>query len=143
MQDRSRQNVFQLLKFSLIGSVGFAVDAGIMLILNPLLSLNPIEARPISFMFAVTITWYLNRQFTFPHRAHSTRLQEWLRYTSANGIGALLNLVIFYVSMATSTFFRSNPVFALAVASILALLFNFWASKTIAFRMHNDIGKKK
>nr|WP_319493603.1 GtrA family protein [uncultured Desulfobacter sp.] len=128
----------QFFKFAMIGCVGFVVDAGVMLLLDPLSGLNPMQARPISFLFAVTATWYLNRRFTFGCRTKCMRLQEWIRYTSANGIGAVLNLIIFYTLMGLSSLFMDYPVFALAIASVLALMFNFWASKTLAFRIRKN-----
>jgi len=131
---RSPRLIEKFLRFSLIGGVGFLVDLGLMLALKPLLGLDALHARPVSVTVAVSVTWYLNRRLTFFESASARRVREWLRYAAVNGIGALINVSVFYWLMLDIPAVKGHPVVALSAASAVALAFNFWGSKTVGFR---------
>ena len=58
----------QFFRFALTGIAGFAVDASIVWLLTQF-RINAIIAQGIAFSVAVTVTWWLNRKYTFPHWA--------------------------------------------------------------------------
>ena len=70
----------QFLFFCIVGTVGFVVDSGALLGLTQLMGMHHLPGRVFSFLFAATITWALNRRFTFRavHRART-----WLPYVLA------------------------------------------------------------
>jgi putative flippase GtrA len=123
----------QAFRFGAVGGVGFLVDAGVLTALHQLLDVEPIGARAVSFTLAVTATWALNRIFTFTARPGRRRSSEWLRYTTVNGIGALMNLGIFVVLVAYYPLMSAHPLLPLAVAAGPAMIFNFFASRRLAF----------
>ncbi len=120
--------------FVVIGAIGFAVDGGILTLLNSFFGLDLLSARLGSFSVAVTVTWYLNRQHTFPGQKDKQILREWTRYLVVNGVGALLNLTIFFWLLFRFEALTTVPLVPLAIASIVAMFFNFFGSKYIAFR---------
>lgn len=127
-------------KFLLVGTLGFAVDAGILVALSAL-CVSASTARPCSFLVAVTVTWYLNRTYTFHHLATKHRLAtEWLRYLITGSSGAAVNLLVFY-ALLWSAPGAIHPLIALASGSIAALLFNFLGAKHFAFRCGRPQGK--
>lgn len=134
MQHLLADRIPRFIQFALIGTLGFVVDAGVMLALKPFFGLDPLEARPLSFTAAVTVTWALNRRFTFATAASRQRMREWVRYAAVNGVGALLNLIIFYSLMIYFGALGHHPVVVLAIASLIAMAFNFWGSKTFGFK---------
>jgi putative flippase GtrA len=119
--------------FAAIGAIGFLVDAGILTALNGLLDIDLLRARLVSFSTAVTVTWLMNRHLTFAHRRSLGAAPEWARYALVNGIGALLNLSIFFWIIDLYPAFARWPVLPLAIAASVALIFNFLASRRVAF----------
>ncbi|MHB1937800.1 MAG: GtrA family protein [Acidobacteriaceae bacterium] len=119
-------------RFALIGAAGFGVDGGLLVGLHHE-GLALLPARLLSFSVAVTVTWALNRRYTFPTR-RGRALPEWRRYALVNGIGALLNLGGFFALLGRFPAWRATPLVPLALAAAVALVFNFWASRQIAFR---------
>lgn len=120
--------------FTLIGAVGFSLDAGLLVLGHEIVNLDWPIARLISFSAAATITWYLNRTLTFKNRVGPPRLDEWRRYLAINGVGAVLNLGIFLILIHFVPMFHDHPVAALALAAAIALTFNFLGSRSIAFK---------
>lgn len=123
----------RLLTFGLIGAVGFAVDGGLMMLFHKVLDVSVFAARPFSFLIAVTVTWWLNRSVTFYEIASLSRSSEWRRYVAVNTVGALINLGAFYFSMLSLAALVEWPLVALAMGSLVAMFFNFWASQRFAF----------
>jgi putative flippase GtrA len=140
---KSPGSIDRFLRFSVIGGIGFIVDAGLMLALKPLLGLDALHARPVSVIAAVSITWFLNRRLTFFEAASQKRVQEWFRYATVNGIGALINVSIFYWLMLDVPELKDHPVVALSAASAVALAFNFWGSKSFAFRFNRVMSRDR
>lgn len=124
----------------MVGTVGFVVDAGVLTGLSAA-GVSASAARPWSFLVAVTITWYLNRTYTFHHQAAKHRLaMEWLRYLITGSSGAAFNFLVFY-ALLWSASGEIHPLVALASGSIAALLFNFFGAKHFAFRGSRPQGK--
>lgn len=119
--------------FVVVGSIGFLVDAGGLAILFHVLDWGHYTSRVISFGLAVTVTWILNRTWTFAHRATSRPGREYLTYVSVASLGAAINFAIYAACIATSTVMAGHPVLALACGSLGAMVFNFFASRRFAF----------
>lgn len=124
----------QVRSFAAIGGVGFIVDGGILTVLNSIYGLELLPARMVSFSVAVTTTWYLNRQRTFASNKNSRIASEWGRYAAVNSIGSLLNMGIFFWLVARYQVLATTPLVPLGIAALVALIFNFAASKYIVFR---------
>ena len=124
----------QARNFAIVGSIGFIVDGGFLTMLNGVFEFELLPSRLASFSAAVTITWFLNRRNTFADRKDSRAAREWGRYVVVNSIGAVLNMGIFFSLVYHYSSFAKMPLVPLAMASSIALVFNFFASKHIAFR---------
>ena len=130
----NRGTTWQARSFVVIGAIGFCVDGGALTLLNSVYGLELVPARLVSFTAAVTVTWLLNRLRTFADRADPRRVREWSRYAFVNGIGAALNMAIFFWLIAHYEQLARVPLVPLAIAASVALIFNFFASKHVAFR---------
>jgi putative flippase GtrA len=124
----------QFAGFLVVGAVGFIVDGSLLMVMMKSAGLPALMARLISFSVAVTVTWLLNRLFTFRRRASGRRLAEWRRYVAVNGVGGLINLGIFALLAGPVPGLSMHPLIAFAIASAVALIFNFAGSRTFAFR---------
>src|SRR5690606_23338504 len=66
-------------KFTAIGALGFLTDAGLFALMGGV-GASPWVARAVSATTAITLTWALNRRFTFSDRQSHARIAEYSRY---------------------------------------------------------------
>jgi putative flippase GtrA len=123
----------ELVYFSLAGVAGFLVDAGIVWLFT-MAGVDPFTAQIVAFTLAVTVTWLLNRRFTFAHHASPNWVREWMHYVAANSVGAIVNNGVYAILVLSVALFSKEPVLAVAVGSLAGLLFNFTASRALVFR---------
>lgn len=115
------------LAFSLIGGIGFIVDASVLTLLFNGLDINVFLSRACSFSAATLVTWQLNRAYTF--KAHipviNSKSREYGRYISVQVGGALLNLAVFSIVIFYVPDLRSIVVIPLAIGAVFGLVFNY------------------
>lgn len=123
----------QFIRFGVVGTIGFVVDAAVLYCLLAL-SLGYFEARLISFLCAAYVTWCANRRFTFSADASSSRIREWAKYMAAMSLGGFVNLAIYRVVMNSGDRHGLWPLAAVAAGSIGGMFVNFVAAKVWVFR---------
>ena len=116
------------LRFCAVGVVGFLVDASGTLLLSQVAALSPLPARIAAFIVAATITWGLNRRYTFKSMAG---LGCWVPYVLLTGVGALINIGVYWTWLAWAGIGPLSIVGGVAAGSVAALSFNFLASRAI------------
>ena len=126
----NRPPIHQIRSFAIVGTIGFVVNAVGLKIAT--FVVGPIPAQIFAFPLAVTVTWWLNRYFTFA--SQRPWRSEWLRYASANVLGWLVMNGMYVALVLSNAFLHDHPVIALAVASLAGMGFNFASSKWIVFR---------
>ncbi len=119
------------LRFCLVGTIGFIVDSGLLLVLTATGVAGPMLGRVLSFLVAASVTWVLNRRFTFRSRAPTASLAPYVLLT---GFGALLNLGVYRLWIGAFGAAPAMLVLGVAAGSIVALAFNFLVSKHLVFR---------
>lgn len=112
-------------RFFVTGAVGFIIDGGILMLLVYALGMDAVLARYISIPIAITGTWWINRHYAFADRRSARALPELLRYFIANGLGALLNMLVYLVLLKLEIKPFSHPALAFTIASVVAMFFNF------------------
>ncbi|HYD75898.1 GtrA family protein [Ramlibacter sp.] len=122
-----------LLRFSLVGGIGFVVDGGLLQALVSIAGWGPIAARAISFPAAVLATWWLHRGFTFPDPGIGL-LRSLGRYLAVSLVGTGVNFGLYTGLVLASPAMAARPIVPFAIASIAALAFNYLGSKHFAFR---------
>lgn len=132
-----------LQRFGVVGVIGFAVDACILQLLVSMARWSPYSARIISFGLAVTVTFILNRAWTFRHRQVKSTRTAYARYFLIQSIGALINLAVFYVCIFLLPALHRWPVIALAVGSGVAMFFNFAATRRHVFVAHRQTAEDR
>lgn len=120
------------LRFSIVGGIGFVVDAGILVILVHIFGLDAIKARTVSFVAAVWVTWRLNAKVTFKDLRNDST-PKFYRYLMVSILGLGLNFGTYTALIAMSVLMARYPVIAVAWSSLLAALFNYWGSLKFTF----------
>jgi len=121
----------QILRFGIVGVIGFIINAGIVVWLST--SIGPFLAQLIAFPCAATATWWLNRRYTFGVSRHLWH-HEWLRYVSANALGWGANNGIYFAIILKFPFAYNHPSIAVAAGSLAGMSFNFVITKWIVFK---------
>lgn len=123
-------------RFCLVGAVGFAVDAGLLVLILRTGVLGPVAARLISFGSAVLVTFALNRRWSFRSGPGDSRsfIGDLVAYLGVQGFGFLCNLTVYTAALAALPGPWSRPLPCLALASGAALIVNYLGSDLIVFR---------
>ncbi|NMM06970.1 GtrA family protein [Polaromonas sp.] len=121
-------------RFGLVGTLGFLVDGGLLQALVDLAGWGVIQARLLSFPAAVFATWLLNRNFTFDQANDGAAGHSFARYVAVSLGGASINFIIYTALVLSVAPMAAFPIMPLAIASIVALAFNYLGSKHFAFR---------
>lgn len=133
-----RKNQKEILSFGITGGIGFLIDAGLLTWLVLMHGWDLYAARACSFAAAVTMTWYLNRRFTFVKRASIGCIGEYGRYFVVQIMGALINLSIYVLVIALLPAIRTVPVIPLAMGSAVSMIFNYFGARHFAFTPLNE-----
>ena len=129
-----KSHLRRLAIFSLVGVVGFVVDAGVLQLLVLGLAWDRYSGRLISFVFAATATWLLNRRYTFRGpRKHSLGV-EWARYILAMSGGFACNFAAYSALVYFFDVDRQWLVLAVAAGSVAGLGVNYTASHYWVYR---------
>ncbi len=130
----------RFLRFALVGTGGFFVNEAALWIALHLLHVNAYSGGVVSFLCAVTFTWWGNRTLTFRDQAarspHSM-ISEWMKFVAANGLGFLVNYGVYATLIALAPKPLNNPFLALAFGTLAGLLLNFAISSRVVFREGN------
>jgi putative flippase GtrA len=123
----------EVLSFAWVGAIGFLVDATILTTLVTGYDWRNYSARLVSFACAVSITWYLNRRWTFKRRATPNKKKEYSTYLMVQSVGAMINYGVFIVLVTTNGMLALIPAIPLAVGSLVAMAFNFSAARAVVY----------
>ncbi|MBT8439171.1 MAG: GtrA family protein [Gammaproteobacteria bacterium] len=125
----------RLLRFAVVGGVGFAIEAGFLTYFAAQPDIGPIKGRAISFPIAVMATWWLNRNLTF--QSDNPPMVESLRYFLVQIVGAVSNLAVFVILVSSFRMLEQLPVLPLFLAAIVGLAINFILSSRMVFARHD------
>jgi putative flippase GtrA len=124
----------ELLRFTIVGGVGFLVDASILTLLVQVIGLDPYSSRVVSFLAAASTTWWFNRVFTFPGHAPRPIARQWLSFLLVSIGGAVINYGVYVATLQLWPLARSWPALGAAFGALAGMGFNFPASKLLIFR---------
>ena len=109
----------QILRFTIVGGLGFVLDAGILKTLVHF-QLHPAIARVGSLAAAVTFTWWANRTLTFePGRAASW--PEFGAYVLSSLVGMVINYGVYSLALVLG----APLIAAVAIGTVAGSVFNF------------------
>lgn len=120
----------QVPRFLLTGGIGFLADAGALALLLASTPLDPFTARVVSIGFALTVTWLINRNFTFRPSSRGV-VREGARYGGV-GIGvSIVNYLAYAGALALVP--GLPPLLALAFGSAVAIAASWFGYSRLVF----------
>ncbi|WP_170323459.1 GtrA family protein [Cryptosporangium phraense] len=136
LRDRWHALIKELTKFGIIGVVNTVLDFAVW---NAVLSIGPIKAQVVSTVISATSSYFMNRHWTFRHRARSGLRREYLLFFVFNAIGLVITAGILGIA---SYVFHVEHVAALNVVKLFAIAvataFRFWAYRRWVFLHPED-----
>ena len=127
----------QLFFFTVVGAIGFVVDASV-LYAGLAVGLGYYIGRVISYICAATVTWFLNRRWTFSTAAGDNKKSEWLRFLMLNLGGFIVNYGTYVLALhalqPADLPVKLIPLLAVGCGSAAGLLVNFTINKYLVFR---------
>ena len=124
--------LLQFLKFGVVGTFGFVVDASTVYALRD--SLGLYGAGAAAYLTAATGNWLLNRLWTFRGKGGQPMHRQWALFLMANFAGFTLNRGTYAILVTLVPWCAAEPVWAVAAGSIAGLGVNFFLSRKLVFR---------
>ena len=125
--------VGQIGRFAVVGALGFCVDGGILYALITM-GCGPYLARAISFPLAVSVTWYLNRNWTFViGNSGASKGKQYAEYFAVQVAGALTNYACYVAVLQFIEPTARGALLALAIGAMLGLIVNFLGVRLLVF----------
>ncbi|MEV6925954.1 GtrA family protein [Dactylosporangium sp. NPDC051485] len=135
--ERYRALATELFKFAAVGGINTVIDFALV---NALLFIGPLKAKIVAAVVATTVSYVLNRQWTYAQSDRSSVRREYVLFFALNGVGLLIQEAVLAVAKYGLHFSEANPADRLAfnianAAGIgLAMVFRFWAYRTWVFK---------
>jgi putative flippase GtrA len=115
-------------RFLVVGSFGFVIDAGLTYLLIRT-TVQPWLARIPAIVLAMAFTWLANRGFTYQVTKKRT-VDEAVRYAIVAIAMAVGNYLIYLILMRVNL----GPVVAVATATVCQTMISFHAYRRFVFR---------
>jgi putative flippase GtrA len=137
LYERWRHLVHELAKFGIVGAINTVLDFGLANLLYLGFGWPSLGAKSTSVAVAATSSFFMNRHWTFRHRARTGLRREYTLFFLLNGIGLLIaNACILVVERGFgktgALWFNVAQVAGLA----LGMVFRFTTYKRFVFMSH-------
>jgi len=126
--ERSWRN--QMVRFGLVGVVGFIIDAGTLYAYLRLAPGHFYSGRVVSYVVAASVNWLLNASFTF---GRVGGIAQWGRFLLFNLGGGVVNYGLYAALIATVPLAAQRPILAVAAGAISGFGVNFLVSRKFVF----------
>jgi putative flippase GtrA len=138
----------RFLKFATVGTIGAAIDFGVMNLMTHLFDMKLVYAGTISFVCAVISNFVLNRYWTYPDSRSRHILHQLGMFFLVNAAGIAIRIPILHFvepvtlgyfdkissSLLSAEFLAKNFTLALAVG--IVMLWNFFINR---YWTYNDV----
>ncbi|MDP4015177.1 MAG: GtrA family protein [Candidatus Nanopelagicales bacterium] len=127
-------------RFGVVGLICLFVDVGLFNLLmfvgggGPLAD-KPLTAKAVSVIVATTLSYTLNRNWTFSQRGRTGVLREYVLFVALNGVAMLIALSVLWFSHYALglTSVLADNISANVVGLALGTIFRFWSYRRWVF----------
>lgn len=123
----------QFFLFCCVGGAGFLIDLAISLLLINLCGAHHLFSRIISWLIAVTLTFFLNAVFSFRvlSRVSSSRslcLRAFVGYLISQSLGGAVNVIVF---MLISVVLKFGVLAGVIWGAAFGVAFNYFGARKV------------
>lgn len=129
LPDKAPAWLKQLVSYALLGCVAAGVDILVYEGLTDALGIDPLVSNVVSASAGITISFFLNRRFTFKVKDRPGR--RYLTFFAIGLTGMCVQELLIWVAL---TYFAATHLIAKLVAVMTAGLMQLVLNKTISFR---------
>lgn len=122
----------EFLRFGAVGAIGFLCNVSVVYALRAATGLY--LAGIAAYAVAASVTWLLNRRWTFRSGSRRPVLGQWLLYLAANAVGFGVYYAVYVLAIAFVAVCARVPAIAVALGAGVSLLVNFYTAQRIVFR---------
>jgi putative flippase GtrA len=129
----------EIAKFGIVGAINYVLDVGLFnLLIAPSfgpLDHKPITAKAVSTVVAATSSYFMNRHWTWRHRARTGVRREYTLFLllSAIALGITLGCLAFGEYALHQDSLLARNIWGNIVGVGVAMVFRFWAFKRWVF----------
>ena len=116
------------------------IDIGGLLLLHQLLEVATLPARGISYLSAMTVGYFLNRNFTFQTSSQRRLGIDLLRFYGAHSLGGVLNYGVFALTLLSGQWLFAGQIpeiwlslLGVWLGGIVGMSLNFILSRHLVF----------
>src|SRR3954447_875307 len=128
--------IHEAAKFGLVGAVNYILDVAVFnaLVLGPLTD-RPLTAKTVSTLIAATSSYFMNRHWTWRHRARSGLGREYGLFIlfSAIALGFTLGCLAFGEYVLHQDSLLARNIWGNVIGVGVAMVFRFWSFKRWVF----------
>lgn len=124
------EHIKQFFKFCVVGTIGTAIDFGLLYVLVEFGHVFYLLAATISFIAAVINNYLLNKVWTFQDKNRNF-FKQFVQFLLVSLVGLGLNLLILYLLVDKAHLWY---IFAKVLATGVVLIWNFIANKFWTFK---------
>lgn len=137
LSQRTRRLLREAVAFSFAGLSSTALD---FIIFNVLIFLGPLQANLVSAVIATTLSFEMNRRWTYPDRPRTRIHRELGMFFAVNLLGLGIQEIVLAIGQYGLGFDVRDDRIALNLFKLggisAAMVFRFWAYRTLVFRKH-------
>jgi putative flippase GtrA len=130
----------ELVTFGTVGVLNAIADFAVF---NLLLPIGPLKANLVSTFVATSLSYLLNRHWTYRHRARTTMHREYVLFFAFNLVGFLIQSAVLGLAKYGLGFTEHDDRMAFNVAKAagvgVAMVFRFWSYRTFVFKQHPTV----
>ena len=126
--------IHEILKFGIVGGIGFVVQLGVTDLLHLKLGVGPLTAIVIGYVVATVVTFLGNRHWAFKHRQGKGLRQETLMFVFLNAIAlgiqeAVVAIVHYGMNQTGGVAFNIATLLGIGLGTI----FRLWSYRKFVF----------
>lgn len=135
LYDRFQVVIHEIAKFGVVGAFNAVLDIALFNWLHFSVGIGPLTSKALSVSVAATSSYFMNRHWSFAHRARTGIKREYVLFIILSGVG----LVIVEVCLGITRYGlgRTDPlslnIAANGIGLVLGTLWRFWSFKRWVF----------
>jgi putative flippase GtrA len=139
MKNIDRSTIELVIKFGLVGFLGFICNYIILKYLQDQFGTNTVVAEIIAAIIALQVTFFANDKWTYEQVRVDSKLslsivRRYSLYILSNSLGSIYTVLFFALF---SNFLPRLP--ALGLAAIIAMLWNFFVNKLVIWKKSESL----
>lgn len=126
--------IHEIAKFGIVGIFNFGLDIAIFNVLRSN-GVGPLTSKTIAVTIAATSSYFMNRHWSFAHRARSGIRREYVLFIALSAVGlaiALACLAISHYALGFKSQLADN-VAGNGIGTVLGTMWRFWSFKRWVF----------